>query len=107
MWELYIRGNGNVQNFEEKGAFTGEVSPKMLEDIGVKYVVIGLGDVLNNTNRAKDVFTARAYIEVDGVTYYSEAVKSYNFAQMIAEYKTQGKPVVGMYQAFVDAGLYA
>ncbi|MBQ2308402.1 MAG: hypothetical protein II373_02380, partial [Clostridia bacterium] len=20
MWELYIRGNGNVQNFEEKGA---------------------------------------------------------------------------------------
>lgn len=27
--------------FEEKGAFTGEVSPSMLETMGVKYVVIG------------------------------------------------------------------
>ncbi len=27
--------------FEEKGAFTGEISPKMLEDVGVKYVIIG------------------------------------------------------------------
>jgi len=27
--------------FEEKGAFTGEISPAMLEDAGVKYVVLG------------------------------------------------------------------
>ena len=27
--------------WEEKGAFTGEISPKMLKDIGVKYVIIG------------------------------------------------------------------
>lgn len=27
--------------FEEKGAFTGEVSPSMLKDIGVDYVIIG------------------------------------------------------------------
>jgi len=27
--------------FEEKGAFTGEISPEMLTDAGVKYVVIG------------------------------------------------------------------
>lgn len=27
--------------FEEKGAFTGEISPVMLEDAGVKYVIIG------------------------------------------------------------------
>ena len=27
--------------FEEKGAFTGEISPAMLTDIGVKYVVLG------------------------------------------------------------------
>ena len=27
--------------FEESGAYTGEISPKMLEDAGVKYVVIG------------------------------------------------------------------
>lgn len=27
--------------WEEKGAFTGEVSPKMLKDLGVEYVIIG------------------------------------------------------------------
>ena len=27
--------------FEEKGAFTGEISPAMLTDAGVKYVVLG------------------------------------------------------------------
>ncbi len=27
--------------FEEKGAYTGEISPAMLTDVGVKYVVLG------------------------------------------------------------------
>ena len=27
--------------FEESGAFTGEISPAMLTDVGVKYVIIG------------------------------------------------------------------
>ena len=27
--------------FEEKGAFTGEIAPAMLTDVGVKYVVLG------------------------------------------------------------------
>lgn len=32
-----------VQNcyFEEKGAYTGEISPKMIEDVGAKYVIVG------------------------------------------------------------------
>lgn len=33
-------GAQNV-HFEDKGAYTGEVSAKMLEDIGVEYVIIG------------------------------------------------------------------
>ena len=28
-------------HFEESGAFTGEISPQMLTDVGVKYVIIG------------------------------------------------------------------
>lgn len=28
-------------HYEEKGAFTGEISPKMLKDIGVEYVIVG------------------------------------------------------------------
>ena len=27
--------------FEDAGAYTGEISPKMLTDVGVKYVIIG------------------------------------------------------------------
>ena len=30
--------------FEEKGAYTGEISPNMLNDAGVKYVIIGHSD---------------------------------------------------------------
>ena len=30
--------------FEESGAFTGEISPAMLTDVGVKYVIIGLSE---------------------------------------------------------------
>ena len=33
-------GAQNV-HFEDKGAFTGEISPAMLDDAGVKYVIIG------------------------------------------------------------------
>ena len=35
-----VLGSQNVF-YEEKGAFTGEISPKMLKDLGVKYVIIG------------------------------------------------------------------
>jgi len=40
------RGSGiklGAQNcfWEEEGAFTGEISPKMLKDLGVKYVILG------------------------------------------------------------------
>lgn len=29
-------------HFEESGAFTGETSPAMLEEMGVKYVILGI-----------------------------------------------------------------
>lgn len=36
-----IKIGAQNMHFEEKGAFTGEVSPKMLKDIDVEYVIIG------------------------------------------------------------------
>jgi len=36
----FILGAQNC-HWEEKGAYTGEISPKMLESLGVKYVIIG------------------------------------------------------------------
>ena len=35
------KGSNIMMYFEEKGAFTGEISPAMLDDAGVKYVIIG------------------------------------------------------------------
>ena len=36
-----IRIGAENMYFEEKGAYTGEISPNMLVDAGVKYVIIG------------------------------------------------------------------
>ncbi len=36
-----IKIGAQNMHFEEKGAYTGEVSPKMLEHMGVQYVIIG------------------------------------------------------------------
>ena len=36
-----IKIGAQNMHWEEKGAYTGEVSPKMLKAIGVEYVIIG------------------------------------------------------------------
>src|SRR5690625_2276289 len=36
-----IKIGAQNMHFEEEGAFTGEVSPVMLKDLGVTYVIIG------------------------------------------------------------------
>ena len=36
-----LRVGGQNCFWEEGGAFTGEVSPKMLKDLGVEYVILG------------------------------------------------------------------
>lgn len=39
--ESNIYVGAQCMHFEEKGAYTGEISPSMLEDAGVKYVIVG------------------------------------------------------------------
>lgn len=47
MTALKLAENTNIKvgaqnvHFEDSGAYTGEISPKMLKDIGVEYVIIG------------------------------------------------------------------
>lgn len=50
--ENYILGAQNCF-YENKGAYTGEISPKMLKDLGCKYVIIGHSErrnILNETD---------------------------------------------------------
>lgn len=50
--------------FEEKGAFTGEISPSMLESLGLKYVVIGHSErrqYFNETDETVNKKLKKAY----------------------------------------------
>ena len=81
---------------------------KIDEEKAIKYVVISLGDVLNNIEeRASVDFAVKAYAVINGSTYYSNVVKTYSVADMIAEYNSQGKPVSSVYEIFAAEGLYA
>ncbi|WP_210365302.1 triose-phosphate isomerase [Bacillus sp. REN3] len=51
-------------HFEESGAFTGEISPKALEDIGAKYVIIGHSErreMFNETDETVNKKTLTAF----------------------------------------------
>jgi triosephosphate isomerase (TIM) len=51
-------------HFEESGAFTGEISPKALEDIGVNYVIIGHSErreMFNETDETVNKKTLAAF----------------------------------------------
>lgn len=51
-------------HFEEKGAFTGEISPKALQDLGVKYVIIGHSErreMFNETDETVNKKTLAAF----------------------------------------------
>jgi triosephosphate isomerase len=65
-----LAGSSDVQigaqnmHFEENGAFTGETSPKALEDLGVKYVVIGHSErreMFNETDETVNKKTLSAF----------------------------------------------
>ena len=51
-------------HFEENGAFTGEISPDALDDLGVQYVIIGHSErreMFNETDEAVNKKLAAAF----------------------------------------------
>lgn len=95
-WGIEVKTQNKTHMFDDVTKTDGDI----------KYVVIGLGDVINNITYATEVFNVRAYVIIDGTTYYSEQVKSYSVASMLKEYKSQGKNVDRLYTVFEDLGLY-
>lgn len=62
--ESVVEIGAQNMHFEESGAFTGEISPKALEDIGVKYVILGHSErreMFNETDEAVNKKTLAAF----------------------------------------------
>ncbi len=65
------------------------------DETGVSYVVISLGDVLNNPERLTEEFTVRAFVEYNGEFLYAEegsenTVKTYSITGLVNHYATNG-----------------
>ncbi len=62
--ETEVGIGAQTMHFEEKGAFTGEISPAALEDLGVQYVIIGHSErrqMFNETDEAVNKKVAAAF----------------------------------------------
>ena len=46
-------------SFKEKGAFTGEVSPKQIKDLGVEYVIVGHSEARKNLNETNEIINKK------------------------------------------------
>ncbi len=51
-------GGQNV-SYREKGAYTGEISPLQLKDLGIEYVILGHSEVRNYLNETDDVINKK------------------------------------------------
>ena len=49
--------------FEESGAYTGEISPAMLTDVGVKYVIIGHSERREYFAETDEIVNKKKWIE--------------------------------------------
>ena len=59
---------------------------ELSSDATTYYKLINLGDVINIDGRATDTFTVRAYIEKDGLKYFSTVTKSYSVSTLAQYY---------------------
>ena len=77
------------------------------EEDGMVYVVISLGDIINDLTKLNTKFTVSAFVEVDGVILTSTASKNKSVVDMVAYYcDNQGiEEVTPLYDYLANAGL--
>ncbi len=71
------------------------------------YIVISLGDIINDTTNLTTEFTVQAYVTVGGATYVSTSKKTYSVASMIQEYYEELNiaEVEHLYKYLVEKGI--
>lgn len=90
---IAVTANGETRTYDSTSEYYAT-------DTQCLYATISLGDVLNNKTRLDVDFTVCAYVVVDGVTYYSESVKTYSVVDLVQvyygmdAYKEQVTPLV-------------
>lgn len=90
----YALGAQNM-HFEEQGAFTGEISPLMLKELGISYVILGHSErrqYFNETDETvnKKVLAALAH-ELKPILCVGESLEEYEAGQTEAVVSSQTK----------------
>ena len=71
----------------------------------IYYVVLNLGDIVNDKVKLTTEFTVVAYVKVDDTVYTSEQTKKYSVAGLIADYYDLGYDVEELYNNLVENDL--
>ena len=82
---ISVTANGKTKEYTDEA-----VSWTKDEVNGVVYVIVSLGDIINDVEKLTTEFTVQAYVTAGGITYVSELSKTYSVVDMVKEYKDLG-----------------
>ena len=94
---ISVTANGKTKEYTDEA-----VSWTKDEVNGVVYVIVSLGDIINDVEKLTTEFTVQAYVTAGGITYVSELSKKLSVVDMIKAYKEQGLGVDHLYNYLVE-----
>lgn len=101
---IYVSAeNGNEKYYASDSEFL-----QIDETAGIKYVVISLGDIVNDKAKSTTVFTVRAYAKYKDEIYMSTNFKAHSVASLVKEYYGMvgvKEQVEVLYDYFDDNGI--
>ena len=101
-----ITSYGLVVSAGDKEVYFSTDANSWMVDDAFCSVTVDLGDIINDLTKLSTKFTAKAYVEVDGVKYVSETEATYSVADMIKEYHGLGiLEVTDLYDYLAANGL--
>ena len=77
---IRVTANGKTKDY------TSETATSWAEKDGKFYVVLGLGDIINDKAKLGTEFTVQAFVVIDGEVVVSKNAKKYSVVRMVADY---------------------